>query len=127
MGLIPKVAWISGEFGYLFAENWLVAITAQDEGFSDSLGVRTKYVAKLADGQFINLEASYDDASKDFIASGDYYWTAQSSVGVILSDTKGFDIGFQAQHFFTPSVALRVGYIVAEGDDVFSVGISGRF
>ena len=117
----------SGELGYFFAEDWLVAISGNDEDFSDTLGIRTKYIATLGNGQFFNFEAAYSDASEDFTISGDYYWTEQSSIGLTLSDEDGYDFGVQASHFFTPSVALNVSYDAFENDDLISVGITGRF
>jgi len=117
----------SGQFGYFFADDWLVAITGNEENFSDTLGIRTKYIATLGNDQFVNLEASYDDGSDNFGACADYYWTAQSSIGITLSDADDFDFGVQAQHFFTPAVALRVGYVARDGDDAFTIGLSGRF
>ena len=118
---------ISGELGYFFSEDWLVAISGNDEDFSDTLGLRTKYVAKLDNNKFFNFEAAYSDASEDFTFIGDYYWTAKSSVGLTLSDQNGFDFGLQASHFFTPSVALNVTYRALENDDLVGVGITGRF
>jgi len=118
---------IGGEIGYFFGENWLVAISGQEDDFSDSLGIRTKYIAKLGNDQFFNFEAAYSDASEDFTIAGDYYWTAKSSVGLTLSDADGYDFGVQASHFFTPAVALRATYSALSGDDVIGVGITGRF
>ena len=118
---------ITGELGYFFSEDWLVAISGTDEDFSDTLGIRTKYIAKLDNNKFFNFEAAYSDATEDFTLVGDYYWTAKSSVGLTLSDQDGFDFGLQASHFFTPSVALNVTYSALENDDLIGVGITGRF
>jgi len=118
---------INGELGYFFAKNWLVAVSGNDEDFSDTLGIRTKYIATLGNGQFFNFEAAYSDASEDFTIIGDYYWTEKSSIGLTLSDEDGFDFGVQASHFFTPSVALNVFYSAYENDDLVGVGITGRF
>lgn len=118
---------ITGELGYFFAENWLVAISGSDEDFSDSLGIRTKYIATLENGKFLNIEAAYSDASEDFAIATDYYWTAQSSIGLTLSDADGFDFGIQASHFFTSSIALNVSYSALESDDLIDIGIKGRF
>jgi len=117
----------SAEVGYFFKKNWLVAIQGNDEDFSDTLSIRTKYIASLESGAFANLEAIYSDATEDTVISGDYYWVAQSSIGATLSDADGYNFGLQAQHFFTPTIAARVSYVSLDADDLFSVGISGRF
>ena len=117
----------SGQVGYFFAENWLVALTGQSEDFSDNLGIRTKYVAVLGDDQFVNFEANYSDASEDVTVMADYYWTAQSSIGIAASSADGYEFGIKAQHFFKPSIAVRVMYEALEGDDAITIGLTGRF
>lgn len=118
---------LSAELGYFFAKDWLVLISGADEDFSDSLELSTKYIATLADGQFINIEASYLNLDSDFTASADYYWTAKSSVGLDLSTEEGYNFGVNAQHFFTPTIAARVSYISLDNDDAFAIGVTGRF
>lgn len=118
---------VNGEIGYFFDDNWLVAISGNDEDFSDTLGIRTKYIASLSGDRFVNFEAAYSDASEDFVVSADYYWTAKSSVGLTLSDADGYDFGIQASHFFTPSVALRATFVATDADDVFGLGLTARF
>ena len=118
---------ISAELGYFFAKDWLVSISGADEDFSDSLELSTKYIATLADGKFINIEASYLNLDSDFTASADYYWTAKSSVGLDLSTEEGYNFGVNAQHFFTPAIAARVSYISLDNDDAFAIGVTGRF
>ncbi|KGJ89143.1 putative porin [Colwellia psychrerythraea] len=118
---------VSGEVGYFFAQNWLVSISGNDEDFSDSLALNTKYIATLADEAFINLEASFLNDDNDFTAAADYYWTAQSSVGVDLSTEDGYNFGLSAQHFFTPAISARLGYMSLDDDDAIVIGLSGRF
>lgn len=117
----------TGEVGYFFAKDWLVAVSGSDEDFSDSLVVRTKYIATLNNGAFVNLEASYLNADSDISASADYYWTAKSSVGATLSSEDDYDFGIRAQHFFTPVIAAHVSFDSFSYDDLISVGITGRF
>jgi hypothetical protein len=117
----------SGEVGYFFAKDWLVSVSGSDEDFSDSLELSTKYIATLADGQFINFEAKYLNLDSDLRAAADYYWTAQSSVGLDVSTEEGYNFGINAQHFFTPAISARVGYISLDNDDAITIGLTGRF
>ena len=118
---------VAGELGYFFAKNWLVSVSANDESFSDSVALNTKYIATLSGGAFFNFEASYLNDHKDFTAAADYYWTARSSVGLNLSTEEGYDFGIEAQHFFSPTISARIAYIAFSDDDAVSVGVTGRF
>ncbi|AZQ86108.1 putative porin [Colwellia sp. Arc7-635] len=118
---------VAGELGYFFAKNWLVSVSANDESFSDSVALNTKYIATLSGGAFFNFEASYLNDHKDFTAAADYYWTARSSVGLNLSTEEGYDFGIEAQHFFSPTISARIAYIALSNDDAVSVGVTGRF
>ena len=117
----------SGAVGYFFAKNWLVSVSGADEDFSDSLAVNTKYIATFDNGSFVNLEASFLNYDDDFTFTADYYWTAQSSVGVDLSTEEDYKFGVHAQHFFTPAISARVGFISFDYDDAFTIGLTGRF
>ncbi|TYK64801.1 putative porin [Colwellia echini] len=116
-----------GELGYFFAQNWLVSVSGSDEEFSDSLALNTKYIATLDNGSFINVEASYLNDDSDFTAAADYFWTAQSSVGLSLSTEDNYNFGINAEHFFTPAIAMKLAYISLDSDDAVSVGLTGRF
>ena len=118
---------VSGEVGYFFAEDWLVSISGDDEDFSDSLALNTKYIKTLANGAFVNFEASYFNYDNDFAAAADYYWTARSSVGVSLSTQEGYNFGLNAQHFFSPAIAARVEFVSLDDDDALVFGVTGRF
>lgn len=118
---------LTAELGYFFAKDWLVSVSGADEDFSDSLTLSTKYIATLADGAFVNLEAAFLNLDNDVTAAADYYWTAQSSVGVNLSTEDGYNFGLNAQHFFTPAISARVEYISLDNDDAISFGLTGRF
>lgn len=118
---------VSGELGYFFAKNWLVSVSGDDEDFSDSLALNTKYIKTLANGAFINLEASFLNYDNDFTAAADYYWTAQSSVGISASTEEDYNFGINAQHFFTSAISARVEYASLDDDDLISIGITGRF
>ena len=102
-------------------------MSANDESFSDSVALNTKYIATLSGGAFFNFEASYLNDHKDFTAAEDYYWTARSSVGLNLSTEEGYDFGIEAQHFFSPTISARIAYIALSNDDAVSVGVTGRF
>ena len=118
---------VSGEFGYFFAENWLVSVSGSDAGLSNSLAINTKYIATLSDDKFINVEVSYLNNHSDFTAAADYYWTARSSVGINLSTESGYDFGVEAQHFFSPTISARIEYIALSNEDAVSVGFAARF
>ncbi|MBU2870058.1 putative porin [Colwellia sp. E2M01] len=117
----------TGEVGYFFAQNWLVSVSGSDEEFSDSLALNTKYIAVLSNGAFVNVEASYLNADSDFTAAADYFWTAQSSVGLSLKTEDDYNVGINAEHFFTPAIAANIEYVSYENDDTISVGLTGRF
>ncbi|WP_159820242.1 putative porin [Colwellia sp. 20A7] len=119
---------VVGEVGYFFAKNWMVSVSANDEDFSDSLALNTKYIAVLSEGRFVNFEVSYLNFDNDFISAADYFWTPQSSVGLSLSTEEGINGTIRAQHFFTPAVSLRLEYVSLEdSDDGFLLGLTGRF
>lgn len=117
----------TGEVGYFFDKNWLVSVAGSNEEFSDSLAVKTKYIATLENDSFVSLEAAYLNLDSDLMISADYYWTAQSSVGAEYSTAEGYNFGVNAQHFFTPAISARIGFISLEHDDAFTIGLTGRF
>ncbi|XPF93739.1 putative porin [Colwellia sp. RE-S-Sl-9] len=117
-----------GEIGYFFDKNWMVSVSGADEEFSDSLALNTKYIATLNNGTFVNVEVSYLNLDNDFTAAADYFWTAQSSVGLSLSTEEGINGTIRAQHFFTPAISARLEYVSLENsDDGLLFGITGRF
>ncbi|WP_076419571.1 MULTISPECIES: putative porin [Colwelliaceae] len=117
-----------GEIGYFVDKNWLVSVSGADEEFSDSLTLNTKYIATLDNGRFVNVEVSYLNLDNDFTAAADYFWTAQSSVGLVLSTVDGDNGSIRAQHFFTPAISARLEFTSLENsDDRFSLGLTGRF
>tara|TARA_R110001583_G_scaffold121382_1_gene272613 strand:- start:211 stop:906 length:696 start_codon:yes stop_codon:yes gene_type:complete len=118
---------VSGEVGYFFSENWLVSVSGDDEDFSDSLALNTKYITRLSNGAFVNVEASFLNYDNDFAAAADYYWTARSSVGASLSTQEGYNFGLNAQHFFSPTIAARIEYVSLDDEDALSFGVTGRF
>lgn len=119
---------VIGELGYFFDTNWLVSVSGDDVGdFSDSLALNTKYILPLADGAFVNFEASFLNYDNDVTAAADYYWTAQSSVGLMLTTEDDVDFGLRAQHFFTSAIAARVEYTSLDDDDSISFGLTARF
>ncbi|MGX5173229.1 putative porin [Aliikangiella sp. IMCC44653] len=115
-----------GELGYFVAKNWLVSVQASDES-SSPIFLKTKYVGELGGGQFFNVEASIDDADNDIHLAGDFYFNPQTSAGVSLSDAEGYDYGVNFQHFFSPSIALKVGYDSTDFGDTTSIGLTARF
>jgi len=117
-----------GEVGYFFDKNWMVSVSANDEDFSDSLALNSKYIAVLSEGRFVNVEVSYLNFDNDFTAAADYFWTAQSSVGLSLSTEESINGSIRAQHFFTPAVSLRLEYTSLDNsDNEVSLGLTGRF
>ncbi|XQW84058.1 putative porin [Thalassotalea piscium] len=117
-----------GEIGYFLDKNWMVSVSGADEDFSDSLALNTKYIATLSNGRFVNVEVSYLNFDNDFTAAADYFWTAQSSVGLSLSTEEGINGSVRAQHFFTPTISARLEYVSLENsDDGFLFGLTGRF
>jgi hypothetical protein len=115
------------ELGYFFDKNWLVSVAANNEDFSNSFTINTKYIATLADQSFINLEASLNNESNDLLAAADYYWSPQSSVGLVLSTDSNLNAGLRAQHFFTPTVSAQISYFSYDYGDTYSLGLTGRF
>jgi len=117
---------ISGELGYFFDDNWLVAVGTSDEDDAP-ITLRTKYLSNLGGGQFFNLEAAIDDESKDLSVSGDYYFTPQTSVGLQLSQAEGFDYGVKFEHFLTRNVGFNVTYTATDDENITGVGLTARF
>jgi hypothetical protein len=115
------------ELGYFFDKNWLVSVAANNDDFSNSFTINTKYIATLSEQSFINLEASLNNESNDLLAAADYYWSPQSSVGLILSTDSNLNAGLRAQHFFTPTVSAKISYFSYDYGDTYSVGLTGRF
>ena len=117
---------VVGEIGYFFDDNWLVSVATSDADDA-VVTLNTKYVAELGGGQFLNLEASIDDESEDLAVKGDYYFTAQTSVGLELSQAEGFDYGINFQHFFTESVGVQVSYTATDFENVTGIALTARF
>ncbi len=118
---------ISGEIGYFFSENWLVALGTTSSDGEDPITLRTKYFTSLGGDKYFNFEASTDDDESDLTVNGDYYWTSQSSIGLILTSSDAFDYGIQFQHFFSEAVAVRLGYTDGDFGDVMNLGLTARF
>jgi hypothetical protein len=118
---------VGAELGYFFDKNWLVSVNANNDDFSNSLTINTKYIATLSEQSFINLEASLNNESNDLLAAADYYWSPQSSVGLVLSTDSNLNAGLRGQHFFTPTVSAQINYFSYDYDDIYSVGLTGRF
>ena len=118
---------VGAELGYFFDKNWLVSVNANNDDFSNSLTINTKYIATLSEQSFINLEASLNNESNDFLAAADYYWSPQSSVGLVLSTDSNLNAGLRGQHFFTPILSVQISYFSYDYDDIYSLGLTGRF
>jgi len=115
------------ELGYFFDKNWLVSVAANNDDFSNSLTINTKYIATLSKQSFLNLEASLNNESNDLLAAADYYWSPQSSVGLVLSTDSNLNAGLRAQHFFTSTISAQISYFSYDDYDTYSLGLTGRF
>jgi hypothetical protein len=115
------------ELGYFFDKNWLVSVAANNDDFSNSLTINTKYIATLSKQSFLNFEASLNNDDHDLLAAADYYWSPQSSVGLVLSTDSNLNAGLRAQHFFTQTISAQISYFSYDYDDTYSLGLTGRF
>ncbi len=141
------------EVGFLPVDGLLLAIGATDMkesvdpaqaaqlGFISTLGasaaagedtavtLRSKYVTRLGNND-INFESKIligDETAYRFAA--DFYLDPTLSIGASVADSTFDDsdaiFGVRVQKFFTPAVAVGLGYSTTDGADSF--GINGTF
>lgn len=116
-----------GEIGYFVADNWLISVATEQSDGEDPVYLYTKYASELADGRFLNLEAWYDDQSRDKWISGDFYFSQKTSVGLTLSEQENYKYGLEFRHFFTEQFSLSLRYRSYDNYHITGASLSARF
>ncbi|QER38318.1 putative porin [Acinetobacter suaedae] len=115
------------KYGFITNLNNAAIVSGEDDDTAVSL--RAKYVTQLG-GYYTNFEAqSYFGDETIYRLAADLYLDPTLSVGVSIADSTADDsdsiFSIRAQKFFTPQVAVGVGYTTIDGADSF--GINGTF
>lgn len=130
--------------GYYYAKNHTVFVqyltsenASDEEATAFTLGMKNVY--SLSGGQFFNVEASITQAETEFDSddlitlalAGDYYFTAQTSVGFDLAFYDDSDVdedkGINVKHYFNENIGLSLAYSDDGDDDAITVGLNARF
>ncbi|EFF81126.1 hypothetical protein HMP0015_3389 [Acinetobacter haemolyticus ATCC 19194] len=115
------------KYGFITNLNNAAIVSGEEDDTAVSL--RAKYVTQLG-GYYTNFEAqSYFGDETTYRLAADLYLDPTLSVGVSIADSTADDsdsiFSIRAQKFFTPQVAVGVGYTTIDGADSF--GINGTF
>ncbi|ENU29152.1 hypothetical protein F991_03284 [Acinetobacter sp. CIP-A165] len=114
---------------YGFITNFMNSATVSGEDDDTAVTLRAKYVTQVG-GYYTNFEAqSYFGDETTYRLAADLYLDPTLSVGISFADSTADDsdsiFNIRAQKFFTPQVAVGVGYTTIDGADSF--GINGTF
>ncbi|APR69074.1 putative porin [Acinetobacter haemolyticus] len=114
---------------YGFVSNFMNSTTVSGEDDDKAVTLRAKYVTQLG-AYYTNFEAqSYFGDETTYRLAADLYLDPTLSVGVSIADSTADEsdsiFSIRAQKFFTPQVAVGVGYTTIDGADSF--GINGTF
>lgn len=137
---------INASLGYFVTADWLVKLDARhvrEDGFGSytDLGVSTKKLLALENGNFINIEASYmeqkfDDES-EFAVAADYYFGRALSLGLVYNwlsddlvnaDADSFTV--RSNWYLQPNLALQAAVTISDiytSEEVYTLGASYRF
>ncbi|NAS08429.1 putative porin [Acinetobacter haemolyticus] len=115
------------KYGFITNLNNAAIVSGEEDDTAVSL--RAKYVTQLG-GYYTNFEAqSYFGDETTYRLAADLYLDPTLSVGISIADSTADDsdsiFSIRAQKFFTPQVAVGVGYTTIDGAD--SYGINGTF
>lgn len=115
------------KYGFITNLNNAAIVSGEEDDTAVSL--RAKYVTQLG-GYYTNFEAqSYFGDETTYRLAADLYLDPTLSVGISIADSTADDsdsiFSIRAQKFFTPQVAVGVGYTTIDGADSF--GINGTF
>ncbi|MEE9903672.1 MAG: putative porin [Acinetobacter haemolyticus] len=115
------------KYGFITNLNNAAIVSGEEDDTAVSL--RAKYVTQLG-GYYTNFEAqSYFGDETTYRLAADLYLDPTLSVGVSIADSTADDsdsiFSIRAQKFFTPQVAVGVGYTTIDGAN--SYGINGTF
>lgn len=107
----------------------LVTTEFNDDGYDANLAA--KYVTSLGGGNFVNLEASYQDTDFDddiLTLAGDFYIDTTWSVGAGYTDFLGNDqFTLRTRKFFTQEVSGMAAFTDTDNGNLFTVGAAIRF
>lgn len=137
---------IDTSLGFYLDPTWLVKLDIEhmrpdDFGSVTQYGLSTKKLMTLANGDFLNVEASYMDLAKTsfsrFGVAADYYFGQNLSLGlaydwmtknVFDADADAFTV--RGNWYLMPNLALKAGVTfdsLDTGDDLYHLGVSFRF
>jgi Putative general bacterial porin len=99
-----------------------------DEGYDPN--INAKYVTAIGNGQFINLEASFEDADEgnNIFIGGDFYMDSSLGIGARvgrLDETNAYEL--RARKFFSEKFSGNITYRSQEAFDTISLGVQLRF
>jgi hypothetical protein len=110
-------------------EGLLIATSySKDEGYDPN--IRAKYVLAMGNGQFINLEAAFEDTDEgnSAIIGGDFYFDNSLSVGGSIGRLDSNNTyQLRTRKFFTEKFSGNISYSSYESYQSVSVGINFRF
>lgn len=117
----------AAKYGYI--TTYVNAATVSGEDDDKAVTLRAKYVSEIA-GYYTNFEAqSYIGDETTYRLAADLYLDPTLSVGISIADSTADEsdsiFSIRAQKFFTPQVAVSVGYTTIDGAN--SYGINGTF
>ncbi|NAR47407.1 putative porin [Acinetobacter haemolyticus] len=115
------------KYGFITNLNNAAIVSGEEDDTAVSL--RAKYVTQLG-GYYTNFEAqSYIGDETTYRLAADLYLDPTLSVGISIADSTADEsdsiFSIRAQKFFTPQVAVSVGYTTIDGAN--SYGINGTF
>jgi hypothetical protein len=101
---------------------------ARDEGYDPN--INAKYVTAIGNGQFINIEARFEDADEgnNMIIGGDFYLDSSLGIGGWVGrfdETNGYEL--RARKFFSEKFSGNIAYSDYEEFKTILAGISLRF
>ncbi|WP_340600751.1 putative porin [Acinetobacter sp. HZNU-JH01] len=117
----------AAKYGFITTYTNAAVVTGEDD--DKAVTLRAKYVTQVG-GYYTNFEAqSYFGDETTYRFAADLYLDPTLSVGVSIADSTADEsdsiFSIRAQKFFTPQVAVGVGYTTIDGADSF--GINGTF
>ncbi|MEB6675407.1 putative porin [Acinetobacter haemolyticus] len=117
----------AAKYGFITTYSNAAIVSGEDD--DKAVTLRAKYVTQVG-GYYTNFEAqSYFGDETTYRFAADLYLDPTLSVGISIADSTADEsdsiFSIRAQKFFTPQVAVSVGYTTIDGAN--SYGINGTF